>query len=177
MSQKGFSLIELLTGMAIAAIAVNVAVPPVTGLIESVSRENTARQLAGAMGHARTQAILRNQTVVIHGVEGDWSHGWNVILDISGAGHEDKNNPVLSERYQDGRVSIVGNRPVRQYVRFSSLGEPLLPGGAFQAGTLHICAREGGVSHHQVVLSRSGRVSLRSDKAEQALCSQQGANA
>lgn len=90
MSQKGFSLIELLTGMAIAAIAVNVAVPPVTGLIESVSRENTARQLAGAMGHARTQAILRNQTVVIHGVEGDWSHGWNVILDISGAGHEDK---------------------------------------------------------------------------------------
>ena len=87
-------------------------------------------------------------------------------------------NPLLRQHQTGAPLLIVGNQSVRRYVRFSSLGEPLLPTGAFQAGTLHICASRQSISHHQVVLSRSGRVSLRHDQAEQALCagSKQGAN-
>ena len=67
-------------------------------------------------------------------------------------------------------MPIVGNWAVRRFVRFSSLGEPLMPKKAFQAGTLHLCDAHEPVSQLQVVLARTGRVSLRSHKAEQALC-------
>ncbi|ROM95980.1 GspH/FimT family protein [Pseudomonas brassicacearum] len=182
MHQKGFGLIELLIGLAIAAIVLQQVSPVLSEYTQSVRRETAAQTLASGMRNARTEAILRNQTLVIHALNDDWAQGWRIILDISGEGHQDSSNPLLLERQTSAGVPIVGNRPVKSFVRFGSLGEPQLPSGAFQAGTLHICAGREPVSHHQVVLSRSGRVSLRSDKAEQALCaggeeSEQGANA
>ena len=65
------------------------------------------------MRNARTDAITRNQSVVIHGINGDWSQGWRIILDISGKGAEDSSNPLLVERASGTRVPIVGNWSVR----------------------------------------------------------------
>ncbi len=65
---------------------------------------------------------------------------------------------------------VVGNQPMRRRVRFGNQGEALYPSGAFQAGRLHVCAKRGPVSHHQVILAPSGRVRLESVEAEQALC-------
>lgn len=77
---------------------------------------------------------------------------------------------MLTHRQGDSRIPIAGNTPVKHYVRFNPLGEPLLSGGAFQAGTLHICHAKTAQSHYQVVLAKTGRISLRNDKAAQALC-------
>ncbi|MFS9598789.1 hypothetical protein, partial [Klebsiella variicola] len=55
-------------------------------------------------------------------------------------------------------------------IRFSGLGDPVFSGGGFRAGTVHICATGEPHSVYQIVLAPSGRISLRSDKAEQALC-------
>jgi len=170
MRQHGFSLIELLMGLAIVGIVLQLVSPAYGALIQSHHRELAAKSLASGLRNARTEAIARNQTVVVHGVDNDWSQGWRMILDLNGKGHEDSSNPLLFESQSSARVPIVGNRPVRNFVRFSNLGEPLLPSGAFQAGTLHICAAREPVSQLQVVLARTGRVSLRSEKAEQALC-------
>lgn len=170
MHQKGFSLFELLAGLTIAGIFLQLASPPFNELIRSNRQMDAAQVLASGIRNARTEAILRHQTTVIHALDDDWSRGWRIILDISGKGSQDRNNPVLIERRGSGKIPIVGNRPVEHFVRFSHLGQPLLPSGAFQAGTLHICVTGQGLSRHQVVLSRTGRVSLRSEKAEQALC-------
>lgn len=170
MSQKGLSLIELLVALTVLGILIHLSAPSFRELIEAQRRHIYAEQLVSGLRNARTEAILRNQDVVIHALNGDWSQGWRVILDQSGQGQDDKDNPVLIERQDSGQVPIVGNRPVKNAVRFSSLGEPLLSSGAFQAGTLHVCETEGAISHYQVVLSKTGRVSLRNDQAEQALC-------
>ena len=178
MDQKGLGLIELLVGLAIAAMALHLTLPALSEYAQSVRRESAAISLASGLRNARSEALLRNQAVVVHGLNDDWSQGWRIILDLSGRGQEDSSNPLLRQHQTGAPLLIVGNQWVRRFVRFSSLGEPLLPAGAFQAGTLHICASRQPISHHQVVLSRSGRVSLRHDKAEQALCagSKQGAN-
>lgn len=170
MHQKGFSLIELLAGLAIAATLLQFVGPHFKALIESVRRENTAQTLASGIRNARTEAILRNQTTVIHAVDDNWGLGWRIILDISGKGHEDSDNPVLLERQESGRETIVGNKWVKNFVRFTGLGEPLMPSGALQMGTLHLCATQEPTSLLQVVLSPTGRISLRSDKTEQKLC-------
>jgi len=170
MSQQGFSLIELLMGLAIGAIVLLLVSPAFATLKESNDREQAAQSLLEGIRHARTLAIMRNQSVVIHGINGDWSQGWRIILDVSGKGAEDSDNPLLAERAGDAKTPIVGNWLVRRYVRFSSLGQPLMPGRAFQAGTLHICAAQEPVSQLQVVLAATGRVRLNSEKTEQALC-------
>jgi len=171
MHQRGFSLIELLMGLTIVGIVLLLVSPAFAALTESNHREEAAQSLISGIRNARTVAITRNQSVVIHGINGDWSQGWRIILDISGKGAEDNSNPLLIERVASVRGLIVGNWPVRRYIRFSGIGAPQMPGGrAFQAGTLHFCAAREPVSQLQVVLAATGRVSLRSDKAEQTLC-------
>jgi len=182
MHQRGFSLIELLMGLTIAVIVLHLVSPAFAAVVESNYRVEAARSLVSGMRTARSEAILRNQTVLVHAINDDWSQGWRMIVDINGKGHEDNSNPLLIERQGSARVPVVGNRPVRSFVRFSSLGEPLLPSGAFQAGTIHFCSAREPQSQYQVVLARTGNVSLRSKRTEQTLCiggedSEQGTDA
>ncbi|VVO59227.1 hypothetical protein PS862_00727 [Pseudomonas fluorescens] len=180
MRQLGFSLIELLMGLTITGIVLSLVSPALAALTEANHREEAANSLVAGLRSARSEAITRSQTVMIHAINGDWSQGWRIIVDVNGKGYEDSSNPLLVERHSGTRVPIIGNRYVRTSIRFSNLGEPLH--GGFQAGTLHVCAAREPVSHHQVVLASNGRVSLRSTKTEQALCageedSEQGADA
>jgi len=168
--QQGMSLIQMLFTLAIVAITAQFAGPTYGVLVEQQRRQVMAEQLASSLRNARTEALLRHQYVVVHALEEDWGRGWQVILDQSGRGHLDHDNPVLAQRQGNTHVPIAGNTPVKHYVRFNPLGEPLLSGGAFQAGTLHICQADSALSHYQVVLAKSGRISLRSDQAAQALC-------
>ncbi|RON56068.1 GspH/FimT family pseudopilin [Pseudomonas frederiksbergensis] len=173
MHQRGFSLIELLMGLAIAGIVLLLVSPAFGALVESNHREEAAQSLINGIRNARTAALTHNQNVVIHGINGDWSQGWRIILDLSGRGAEDSSNPLLMEHGSGARVPIVGNWHVRRYVRFSHLGQPLMPGKAFQAGTLHFCAAREPVSHQRIVLAATGRVRLDSRKTEQALCAEE----
>jgi len=156
MKQQGFTLIEMLLGLIVTSFLAQLAVPGFKGLLESQQRQ--------------TEAIARNRAVVIHAKDEDWSLGWRVILDVSGRGHLDDDNPVLLERESNGRVPVAGNGPVTSQVRFSGLGEPVFAGGGFRAGTVHVCGKDQAQSLYQIVLAPSGRVSLRNDKTEQALC-------
>ncbi len=170
MRQRGFTLIELLLGLMLGSILAHLAVPGFKGLLELQRQQTAAQSVAQGLRYARTEAITRNGPVVIHALDEEWSNGWRVILDVSGRGHLDDDNPVLLERQASGQVSVVGNGPVKSQVRFSGLGEPIFSGGGFRAGTVHVCATDQAQSLYQVVLAPSGRISLRSDKAEQALC-------
>jgi type IV fimbrial biogenesis protein FimT len=168
MREQGFSLIELLMGLAIVGIVLHLVSPAYAAVLESNHREEAARSLASGLRSARSEAISRGQVVVIHAMNDDWSQGWRIILDISGKGHEDPGNPLLFERRSRIGVAIFGNRNVKTAIRFGPLGEPV--SGGFQAGTLHVCAAREAQSQHQVVLASNGRISLRSEKTTQALC-------
>ena len=170
MKQSGFTLIELLLGLIVSAILAHLTVPGFKTLLESQQQQNAAQSLAEGLRYARTEAVARNRAVVIHALDDDWGQGWRVILDVSGRGHLDDDNPMLLMRQDSGHVPIVGNGPVKNEIRFSGLGDPVFSGGGFRAGTVHICATDQAQSVHQVVLAPSGRISLRNDKAEQALC-------
>ncbi|MFU2328724.1 GspH/FimT family pseudopilin [Pseudomonas sp. NFX98] len=172
MDQRGFSLIELLMGLTIVGIVLHLVSPAFAAVTESNHREQAAQSLYSGIRMARAEAIARHQNVMIHAINGDWGQGWRIILDISGKGQYDASNPLLVERQSGTRVPIVGNRPVSKFVRFNDLGEPQFARGEFQAGTLHICATREPASQYQVVLAPTGRVSLRSAKAEQALCAE-----
>ncbi|NBA96439.1 GspH/FimT family pseudopilin [Pseudomonas sp. R5(2019)] len=180
MRQNGITLIELLSALALIAILVHLSAPAFRKLVESAQRQEMAKQLASGLRMARSEAMVRHERVIVQAIGEDWSNGWRIIVDASGKGHEDVDNPVLLEYGTRSRVPVIGNHHLKVNVQFSSLGEPLGSKG-YQLGTLHICAKREPVSHYQVVLAKTGRISLRSNTDEQPLCerrgSKQGANA
>jgi type IV fimbrial biogenesis protein FimT len=164
MKQTGLGLVQLLVGLVLIAIIASLAVPGFSQLIEKQRREEAAQQLASAIRSARAEAVLRNKVVLVQAMGGDWSRGWQVIVEHQGG------NSVLIERAGNGKVPIVGNQWLRRSVRFNEMGMPMSSGGAWAAGTLFICEKGQPVSHHQLVLSRVGRVTLKNDKATAPLC-------
>lgn len=167
MGQQGVTLIQMMAALALIAALTQLGLPAYTTMSIGLHREAIAQNLAQALRSARSEALLGNQRVSLSALEGDWSSGWQMSLEGEGRLHEYR---------ASGRVRVVGNQPLAQQVRFSGLGVPLQAGGAFQAGTLHICEDPGTRSLYQVVLSRTGRVSLRQLVTEQPLCAAAGSD-
>ena len=59
-NDRGFTLIELMVGLAIVMVMVSLALPPIADTIRSVRLESTASSLAADLGRARIEAMKRN---------------------------------------------------------------------------------------------------------------------
>lgn len=167
MAQQGVTLIQMMYALALLAVLTQVGVPAYSAMSIGLQRQGTAQNLAQALRSARSEALLRNQRVSLAALDGDWSNGWRMHAEADGLLHVFRGN---------GRVRVAGNQPLLREVRFGGLGVPLRSGGAFQAGTLHVCEDPGGRSLHQVVLSRTGRVSVRHTASEEPLCTAKGSD-
>jgi type IV fimbrial biogenesis protein FimU len=88
----GFTLIEVMVTVIIAAILMTVAVPSFTSLYESTRVNNNIEKIQGILAFARNQAITYGRTVNICsystatscGTTTDWSKGIRVYIDIDG---------------------------------------------------------------------------------------------
>jgi type IV fimbrial biogenesis protein FimT len=96
---QGFTLLELLVGLAIVGILASVGVPTYRNLIINARNTSASSQLHAALLYARSEAVKRSATVVIcHSVNADtnfpscsgssqqgggsdWGEGWLVFVD------------------------------------------------------------------------------------------------
>lgn len=62
---KGFTLVELMTAIAVAGILVAIAVPSYTGLAERSRLRNAAEKLRSDVKLARSESLRRNRPVVM----------------------------------------------------------------------------------------------------------------
>lgn len=163
MKQQGVTLIQMLFAVGLLALLTQLGTSTYSKMSHDLQQQTTAQNLAQALRAARSEALLRNQVIVLQALEGDWSNGWQMLPEQGEAG-------LLQEYSAEGGIRVIGNQPVARRVRFSGLGVPLREGGAFQAGTLLICGVPGQESLYQVRLSPSGRISLRHAPPDTALC-------
>ncbi len=80
---RGFSLIELMVVVAIAAIVAGVGVPSFTSFIAGQRVKTAAGDFAMAAVHARSEAIKRNADVSVTAASsgaGGWKDGWTVAV-------------------------------------------------------------------------------------------------
>lgn len=88
--QSGFTLVELLITVAIAAILLSLAAPNFREMLVKRSVQAAAETLASDMRFARSEALKRStQTVICRSTDGakcstvvgSWSEGWIVYVD------------------------------------------------------------------------------------------------
>jgi type IV fimbrial biogenesis protein FimT len=164
---RGFTLVELLVTTAIAAVLTVVAVPAMTGMLDTQRRISAVNYFLASLHLARSEAIKRNGRAVVCKsasgnqctVTGGWHQGWIVFHDANNNASVDAGESLLLRQAPLGdRLRLSGNLPVARYVSYSGLGTAKKVSGAFQAGTFTLCPVAGlpGTAR-KIVLSRTGR--------------------
>lgn len=79
---RGFTLVELVITIAIAAIFASLAAPGFRQLIASQRIRTASFDLVSALGYARSEAVKRNTPVALRAgasADGAWTAGWRVV--------------------------------------------------------------------------------------------------
>ena len=125
--EKGFTLLELMVTVSIAAILLAVGVPSYITFIDNNRVTSQANDLLYSVNMARSEAIKRGANVRLVSVAGsDWSGGWNLVADINNDSDFDDSADVLMQWEAlagDGSLAIVAtNSASDTYIEFSPRG-------------------------------------------------------
>jgi type IV fimbrial biogenesis protein FimT len=74
----GFTLIELLVTISITAILLAIAVPSFRDFISGQRIKTASYDISYTLTYARSEAIKRNNDVVLTPATGGWQNGWTV---------------------------------------------------------------------------------------------------
>lgn len=82
---RGFTLVELMVTLAVAAILLAIAAPSFKRVIVSTNLADVNNALAGDLAYARTEAVSRQTSIAVTASAGSWQNGWKVAVPASGA--------------------------------------------------------------------------------------------
>ncbi|MGE8321750.1 MAG: GspH/FimT family pseudopilin [Pseudomonas sp.] len=160
MKQRGVTLIQMLSALAVVVLLTQLGMPAYTRLTDDLHRAAAARDLAQALRSARSHALLQSQAVLVQALDGDWGKGWRVMLE--------HNQQMLREHRLSRPMKINGN--VGTQFKFSAQGVPLKLGNNWLGGTLEVCERLTATSQYRVVLASTGRVRVATGEPKDSQC-------
>ena len=122
---RGFTLLELLVTLSIAAILLAVGVPSYITFIDNNRVTSQANDMLYSVNMARSEAIKRGTEVRLVSVAGsDWSGGWNLVADTNNDSDFDDAADILMQWEAlngDGSLAIAAtNSPTDTYMAFTS---------------------------------------------------------
>lgn len=128
--KRGFTLIELMIGLAVLVVLITIGVPGMQGMVHASRLSSAANEVSGAVQVARAEALRRNRSVLLcrsddlaSCASGDVWSGWLVFVDADNDGVVDAGEEVLKTGRIDAplvmrassaissRSHVVGFRP------------------------------------------------------------------
>jgi type IV fimbrial biogenesis protein FimT len=162
---SGFTLIELMVTVAIAAILITAAGPSFTDLVSGAKADSAVRRLANSFAYARSEAVTRGADIRVcatadgitcSAIPADWTLGWLVV---DGAGGILKVEDISSSQVDIGVDAGFSS------VCFNNLGEECIGGVALATFT----ATSNG-QFSRMTLNRTGAVRIVCINNEGAVC-------
>jgi len=165
----GFTLLELLSTMTIILIIFGFGIPALKATVTSNRLTTSINALAGALAYTRSEAIRRNQHVVVcksHGGsectrEGDWRQGWLVYVDINQNRTLDDEEPILGSHSLTEKIHV-------DYRAFGSRHYLVYrPSGTTHTnGTFTFCDPAYPETSRALIITKTGRARLRNASAD-----------
>lgn len=155
-SSKGFTLIELMVVLFIAAILMGVAVPSFIDMSVRNRLVTTTNDFISTINLARSEAIRRGVPIRICGTEDGetcdadaWSSGWLVYADANNDGDLDNTDPVI--RVHEGLAPGYTLSPDDAFASSLSYGPD---GSATNIGVFAICHKDEVEGARAIVVTR-----------------------
>lgn len=149
----GFTLIELVVTLAVAAVLITVGIPGFSTFMANQKTRSASQALFSDLLYARSEAIKRNESVTVTR-NGNWKDGWE-ILD-AGANTIREHGGFENIALDDGD----GNSPVAS-VSFDRTGR--LVGGGTPSFAFCVSGNASNVTQRLVTIDLSGRATINRD--------------
>lgn len=141
----GFTLIELMIGLALLSILMVMAIPSMTDIIKNNRLTTQANEFITAMHLARSEAIKRGTAIDINATGGAWNNGWTV---------ETTGGTVI--RTFDALPAASNLTSTGGFTTFQYQSTGLID----NADTLQLCDDRTGETGRQISITSTGRVSI-----------------
>lgn len=103
---RGFTLIEVMVVMTIAAVMLGIGMPALQELLVDQRVRGAASDLMSDITFARAKAIENSRRVYIQRTGTDWKDGWRVFVDLNGNNSFDANEILLTNIGLEGRLRV-----------------------------------------------------------------------
>ena len=144
----GFTLLEALVVVAIFAILVALAAPPLASLRERHQLQAQAEGFLDSLILARSEALRRQQrvTVCVRASDsscdpsGAWQQGWLVFVDANDNAQRDPGEVLIEVHAAvPAAMRLTVTNTVKAYFSYGSEGRSMSTQGTFLAGTWKFC--------------------------------------
>ncbi|MEO8444906.1 MAG: GspH/FimT family pseudopilin [Gammaproteobacteria bacterium] len=170
--QVGFTLIEVLTTLAVLGASLSLVVPSLGSVVRSNRSATAINELVATLHVARGEAITRNARIAVCPSEDGltcgavaWDAGWIRFNDANGNYRADAGEEVL------GAVPTLAGLRIRtdsfgQALAFGPSGRPAAPDSAAGGGDFTFCTGTSGDGAQVLVLSALGHPVLAKQRAD-----------
>jgi type IV fimbrial biogenesis protein FimT len=176
--QSGFTLMELMVTIAIAAILMGIAIPSFIATIKSNRLTTQVNALVSSLNFARSEAIKRGLRVTlcksgdgatcVANATSDWSQGWIIFTDQDDDATYDSDTETLLkvEGSAGNQITMIGtSNNVRDYLSYVANGLNRKINGTVQNGTISVCDDRTGNIGKDIVINAVGRPRIDDDQA------------
>lgn len=167
---RGYTVIELMLVLTVMVILSSLTIPSLTKLVESNRLTAAMNHFSGALALTRSEAIKRNQQVVMcksqNGTDclktGRWDQGWLIFVDTNhDRQHDDEETLIqIGSAIENGIKADYRGFGSSHYITYR-------PGGFTKTnGTFTFCTTGENATARALILMITGRVRISSTKTD-----------
>jgi type IV fimbrial biogenesis protein FimT len=177
----GFTLIELMVTITVAAILLAVAAPSFVTFQRNSVLTSSTNSLVGALSAARSEALKRGQNVLVVPADGtNWNKGVTVFVDLNNDQVLSTGEPIVFQQASLPSyisATALGSGPDPTYIMFDASGYSRTSNATYQSATLTVARNDVATAQQPdqtriVVVAKTGRIrSCRPASSTDANCS------